>query len=44
MTKHCKFNPFIHMTSLNNYMSNDYCQRRSHICQMVVYQNSTKCI
>ena len=27
MTMHCKFNPFIHMTSLNNYMSMDYCQR-----------------
>ena len=25
MTMHCKFNPFIHMTSLNNYMSMDYC-------------------
>ena len=29
MTMHCKFNPFIHMTSLNNYMSLDYCQ---HSC------------
>ena len=27
MTIHCKFNPFIHMTSLNNYMSMDYRQR-----------------
>ena len=27
MTVHCKFNPFIHMTSLNNYMSTDYRQR-----------------
>ena len=27
MTMHCKFNPFIHMTSLNNYMSMDYSQR-----------------
>ena len=27
MTMHCKFNPFIHMTSLNNYMSMDYRQR-----------------
>ena len=27
MTMHCTFNPFIHMTSLNNYMSMDYCQR-----------------
>ena len=27
MTMHCKFNPFIHMTSLNDYMSMDYCQR-----------------
>ena len=27
MTMHCKFNPFIHMTSLNNYMSVDYRQR-----------------
>ena len=29
MTMHCKFNPFIHMPSLNNYtsMSMDYCQR-----------------
>ena len=27
MTMHCKFNPFIHMTSLNNYMSTDYRQR-----------------
>ena len=27
MTMHCKFNPFIHMTSLNNYMSMDYCER-----------------
>ena len=27
MTMHCKFNPFIHMTSLNNYISMDYCQR-----------------
>ena len=32
MTMHCKFNPFIHMTSLNNYMSMDYyCQREAHI-------------
>ena len=36
MTMHCMFNPFIHMTSLNNYMLT------SHSCQMVVYQNSTK--
>ena len=27
MTMHCKFNPFIRMTSLNNYMFMDYCQR-----------------
>ena len=27
MTMQCKFNPFIHMTSLNNYMSIDYRQR-----------------
>ena len=27
MTMHCKFNPFIHMTLLNNYMSMDYCER-----------------
>ena len=27
MTMHCNFKPFIHMTSLNNYMSMDYCQR-----------------
>ena len=29
MTMHCKFNPFIRtcMTSLNNYLSMDYCQR-----------------
>ena len=27
MTMHCKFNPFIHMTSLNNYISMDYRQR-----------------
>ena len=27
MTMHCKFNPFIHMTSLNNYMSMYYRQR-----------------
>ena len=27
MTMHCKFNPFINMTSLNNYMSMDFCQR-----------------
>ena len=27
MTMHCKFNKFIHMTSLNNYISMDYCQR-----------------
>ena len=26
MTMHCKFNPFIHMTSLNNYMSMYYRQ------------------
>ena len=33
MTIHCKFNPFIlvHMTSLNNYMSLDYCQRDANI-------------
>ena len=31
MTIHCKFNPFIHMTSLNNYMSMDYCQRDANI-------------
>ena len=29
MTMHCKFNPFIHMTSLNNYMSM-YCRQRDH--------------
>ena len=27
MTMHCKFNLFIHMTSLNNYMSMYYRQR-----------------
>ena len=27
MTMHCKFNPFIHITSLNNYMSMYYRQR-----------------
>ena len=27
MTMHCKFNPFINMTSLDNYMSTDYRQR-----------------
>ena len=27
MTMHCKFNPFIHMTSLNYYMSMYYRQR-----------------
>ena len=27
MTLHYEFNPFIHITSLNNYMSMDYCQR-----------------
>ena len=27
MTMHCKFNPFIRMTSLSNYLSMDYCQR-----------------
>ena len=27
MTMHCKFNPFIHMTSLNNYMFTDYRRR-----------------
>ena len=27
MTMHCKFGLFIHMTSLNNYMSTDYHQR-----------------
>ena len=27
MTMHCKFNSFIHMTSLNNYMSMYYRQR-----------------
>ena len=27
MTMHCKFNPFIHMTSLNNCMSMYYRQR-----------------
>ena len=31
MTMHCKFNPFIHITSLNNYMSMDYCQRDADI-------------
>ena len=45
MTMHCKFNLFIHMTSLNNYMSMYYRQREyCHSCQMVVYQNSTKYI
>ena len=30
MTMHCKFNhAFMHMTSLNNYMSMDYCQREN---------------
>ena len=27
MTMHCKFNSFIHMTSLNNYMSMYHRQR-----------------
>ena len=27
MTMHCKFNPFIHITSLNNYMSMYYRKR-----------------
>ena len=27
MTMHCKFNPFIHMTSFNNYMYMYYRQR-----------------
>ena len=27
MTMHCKFNLFIHMTSLNNYTFMDYCKR-----------------
>ena len=27
MNMNCKFNPFIHMTLFNNYMSMDYCQR-----------------
>ena len=27
MTMHCKFNPFIHITSLDNYMSMYYRQR-----------------
>ena len=31
MTIHCKFNLFIHMTSLNNYMFLDYCQRDANI-------------
>ena len=31
MTIHCKFNPFIHITSLNNYRSLDYCQRDANI-------------
>ena len=31
MTIHCKLNPFIQMTSLNNYMSLYYCQRDAHI-------------
>ena len=34
MTIHCKFNPFIHMTPLHNYMSIGLL---SHSCQMVVY-------
>ena len=28
MTMHCKFNPFIHMTSLNYYMSMMYYRQR----------------
>ena len=31
MTMHCKFNPFIHMTSLYKYISLDYCQRNANI-------------
>ena len=31
MTIHCKFNSFILMTSLNNYMSLDYYQRDANI-------------
>ena len=31
MTIHCKFNPCILMTSINNYMSVDYCQHDANI-------------
>ena len=31
MTIHCKFNPFLHMTSLNNYMSMYPRQRDANI-------------
>ena len=46
MTMLYKFNQFIHMTSLNNDMSNLWIAVNvtSHSCQMVVYQYSTKYI
>ena len=42
MTMHCKFNSFIHMTLLNNYMSMYHRQRDTIAARC--YQNSTKYI